>query len=92
VQLRAQNVLVLSVKTYESTHRDAAGHTTPIATVTGSGKAVLFRNGVQVAGTWSRATLNDPTVFRTSIGTPMLFAPGVTWVELAPIDVKVISK
>jgi len=91
-QLRAQNVLVLSVSTYQSTHRDAAGHTTPIARVAGSGKAVLFRNGVQIIGKWSRASLSDPMVFTTTIGTPLLFEPGVTWVELVPLDVKVSSK
>ena len=90
-QLSAQNVLVLYVSTYQSTHVDAAGHTTPIARVAGSGKAILFRNGVQVLATWTRRTLNDPMTFTTTAGTPLLFAPGVTWVELTPIGVKVSS-
>jgi hypothetical protein len=91
-QLSAQNVLVLSVSIYQSAHRDAAGHTTPIARVAGSGKAVLFRNGVQIVGKWSRASLKDPMVFTTTIGTPLLFDPGVTWVELVPLGIKVSSK
>jgi len=92
VQLRAQNVLVLSVKTHESTHRDAAGHTTPIAQVTGSGSAVLFRNGVRIFGKWSRSSLSDSMVFTTTIGTPLLFDPGVTWVELVPIGVQITAR
>jgi hypothetical protein len=91
-QLSAQNILVLSVSIYQSKHRDAAGHTTPIARVAGSGKAVLFRNGVQIVGKWSRASLKDPMVFTTTIGTPLLFDPGVTWVELVPLGIKVSSK
>lgn len=90
-QLSAQNVLVLFVSTYQSTHVDAAGHTTPIARVAGSGKVILFRNGVQIVGTWSRRTLSDPMTFFTASGTPLLFAPGVTWVELTPNGTKVTS-
>jgi len=89
VQLRAANVLVMYVRTRQSQHRDAAGHTTPIAEVTGGGQALLFRNGVEVVGRWSRRSLQDRTGFATTIGTPFEFAPGVTWVELVPIGIKV---
>ena len=90
-QLRAQNVLLVFVKTHPSAHRDAAGNTTPIAQVVGSGAAILFRNGVQIRGKWVRASLADPMVFTTTIGSPLLFAPGVTWVELAPVGTRVRS-
>ncbi len=88
-QLSAKNVLLFFVTTRESTHRDAAGHTTPIANMIGSGTVVLFRNGVRILGRWSRASAADRTSFTTITGAPLLLAPGNTWVELVPRQIKV---
>jgi hypothetical protein len=48
VQIIAKNVLLMFVTTHQSTHRDTAGHTTPIANMIGQGSVVLFRNGVRI--------------------------------------------
>jgi hypothetical protein len=88
-QLSAKNVLLMFVTTHPSTHRDAAGHTTPIANMVGSGKVVLFRDGVRIVGRWSRASLTDHTTFTTATGKPLQLAPGNTWVELVPQQIKV---
>jgi hypothetical protein len=49
-----------------------------------SGNAIIFRNGTEITGTWSRAALGSPTQFTTSSGTKIPLQPGQTWVELVP--------
>jgi hypothetical protein len=49
-----------------------------------SGQAQVFRNGVEITGTWQRAALGSPTQFLTAAGTPITLQPGQTWVELVP--------
>lgn len=52
----------------------------------GKGKAILLRDGKVIKGTWSRRNADEPAVFETRGGDEMVFAPGVTWVELLPDD------
>ena len=49
-----------------------------------SGQAEVFRNGVEITGTWQRSALGSPTQFLTTAGTPISMQPGQTWVELVP--------
>lgn len=49
-----------------------------------SGTALVFRNGEEVQGQWSRSSLGQPTSFTTPSGAPIDLAPGTTWVELVP--------
>jgi hypothetical protein len=53
------------------------------------GPAELFRNGVEVAGTWTRDSLGAPTSFRTASGATFALQPGRTWVELVPSTIPV---
>ena len=86
-QVRATNVLVL---------RAAAG----IAPVGGSesftiqlenasGDLTLMSGGKAIPGRWSKAGINDPFVFTTTDGKPLLLNPGKTWVELPQLEVPV---
>ena len=59
---------------------------TEIADVTGSGKAVLFRDGKRLVGKWTRDSVEDPVVFETKAGDRMLLHEGTTWIELMPND------
>jgi hypothetical protein len=54
-----------------------------------SGVAEVFRNGVEVTGTWERDALGQPTQFLDSAGVPIPLQPGRTWVELVPSTVAV---
>jgi hypothetical protein len=64
---------------------DAAGNPSiEIADPTGSGRAVLFRNGRAIRGRWIRESVEDAVRFETSSGDPMMLKPGTTWVELVP--------
>lgn len=55
-----------------------------ITDVTGSGRAVLFRDGRVFEGRWTRKTKASRVEFETKKGDPMVLHPGTTWVELVP--------
>lgn len=59
---------------------------TEIADVTGKGKAVLFRDGRELVGTWTRSSKTAPVVFETKGGDEMVLHKGTTWIELLPND------
>jgi hypothetical protein len=56
-----------------------------------SGGAEVFRDGVEVTGTWHRSALGQPTQFISSTGTPIQIQPGRTWVELVPSTIGVTA-
>ncbi len=88
-QVQAANVVVMQVPVHAGTIVDAAGNPSPDITLTGSGKAFVFRDGRMIAGRWKRASLHDLTTFVTKDGTEIALAPGVTWVELLPSTIDV---
>ena len=53
--------------------------------VIGSGKGVLFQNGVKTDITWTKSNRAARTVYRDSAGKEVNFVPGQVWVELLPI-------
>jgi hypothetical protein len=59
---------------------------TEIADVTGSGKAVLLRDGRRLTGKWIRDSVDEPVVFETKAGDRMVLHEGTTWIELMPND------
>ncbi|HWC13061.1 MAG TPA: DUF3048 domain-containing protein [Actinomycetota bacterium] len=84
-QIAVDNVLLEIHAVNFSQDKDVAGaSSTEIADVTGSGKAVLFRDGRIIRGTWSRESLEAPVRFTTKEGDPMVLAPGSTWIHLLP--------
>ncbi len=56
----------------------------PYAESTGSGTALVLRDGHSYQARWSRPTADGGTTFTTATGQPMKFAPGPIWVVLAP--------
>lgn len=83
-QIQARNVVAMVVRFRLSQHLDAAGNRTPEAIVTGSGQAMLLRDGRLLHGRWSRRSLVELTTFTTETGERMTLAPGNTWIELVP--------
>ena len=66
---------------------DILGTPSPeIEDVTGSGRAVLFRDGRAYVGTWNRESVDDRVRFETKAGEEMVLKPGRTWIELVPDD------
>lgn len=85
-QLVVDNVLIEEHEVRHSTTiRDPAGNPSiEIADETGTGRAVLYRNGRAIGGTWSRETIGAPVVFTTRAGDEMVFERGSIWVHLVP--------
>ena len=54
----------------------------PYAESTGSGTALVLRDGKSYQATWSRPTAAGGTTYTTAAGQPMTFAPGPVWVLL----------
>jgi Protein of unknown function (DUF3048) N-terminal domain/Protein of unknown function (DUF3048) C-terminal domain len=82
--IATDNVVIQQVKVTQSDITDVAGYPSPEVTVTGKGKAWVLRNGRLIAGSWSRPSENDLTVFTTKGGDTITLKPGTTYVELAP--------
>jgi hypothetical protein len=61
---------------------DVNGNPSMYTHTVGSGRVVLFRGGKRIEGTWSRASIRAPTLYRDSVGKALLFAPGGTFVAL----------
>jgi hypothetical protein len=49
---------------------------------------VVFRNGTEITGTWTRAALGSATQFVSTTGAVIPMQPGQTWVELVPDTIK----
>lgn len=62
--------------------RDVNGNPNAYTHTVGSGRAVLFRDGKMIAGTWSRKTATAGTTFVDAKGSPFLLTPGGVWVVL----------
>lgn len=77
------NVIVqfCRVTTYTK-DRDVLGNPAKYTHTIGTGKAVVFRNGRRIDGTWSRASVNDGTSFKSTNGQPIPLSPGGAWIVL----------
>jgi len=83
--LSVPNLLIQEVEVNNSFKiTDVAGNPSPDISLLAKGRAVLFRDGRAVKGTWQIRKEGAPPVYRTKSGDPMPFAPGQIFVELVP--------
>jgi len=82
-QLGGSTVIVQYTKITTSRFEEYGGRP-PYAKSTGSGRAVVLRDGKEYTVRWSRPSLYGGTTYTLRSGQRMLFAPGQTWVVLAP--------
>jgi hypothetical protein len=82
-QLGAPTVVIQYAKTTRSEFHDSTGSYTPLIETTGTGRAVVLRDGKAFKAKWSRDAEKDGTEFSTEAGEPMNFAKGQVWVFLA---------
>lgn len=87
-QIAPTNVIVEEhIVNFSDTIFDAAGNPSiEIEDDTGSGHAVLFRNGRAIVGRWVRESKDAPVIFERKSGDQMVFASGSIWIELVPSD------
>ncbi|WP_169811705.1 DUF3048 domain-containing protein [Nocardia sienata] len=83
-QLVAGTVVLQSVQVRDSAVSDVAGSVSPLAQTTGSGKALLLRDGQAFPAVWSRPSPQAGTTYTTPTGTVIPFAPGQVWTVLIP--------
>lgn len=82
-QITVPNVLIQQVEVNSSRRLvDVAGNASPKLDLKGTGKALLFRDGMVIKGTWQ--VKNGRTYYQTRSGADFVFAKGPIWVELVP--------
>jgi hypothetical protein len=82
-QIAVPNVLIQQVDVNNSRRLvDVAGNASPKLDLTGKGKALLFRDGKVIKGTWEMK--NGRPYYRTRSGEDFVFSTGPIWVELVP--------
>ncbi|HVE74135.1 MAG TPA: DUF3048 domain-containing protein [Mycobacteriales bacterium] len=81
----AANVIVQYVRIRGSGYVDVLGNPTPYTVTTGSGKAVVLRDGQRINATWRRLGHATGARYFDAHGRDVLLRPGSTWVLLVPI-------
>ncbi len=84
VRLSATNVVIMRVDVRDTGTVDPAGAPVPETVLEGTGEVWVLGGGKAVKGTWSKGGTKDPVVLTAEDGTPILLAPGNSWVELVP--------
>jgi hypothetical protein len=81
-RLGGATVVVQYAKTTRSKFHDFLGSYTPLIQTTGTGRAVVLRDGKSYDAKWSRPSETSGTTYTTADGKPMTFARGQVWVVL----------
>lgn len=82
--ITADTVVVAFVEQIDTGRFDSAGGAVPDFVVTGTGEAVVFRNGRAFAGTWQRAGTDEFFRFFQPDGREITMDPGRTWTHVTP--------
>lgn len=88
--LTATNVIILYAP-HETTDivEDSLGSRSIKITLSGSGKAVIVRDGQAFDVTWTRSDAHALFQFTAANGTPVPLKPGNIWVEVVPTEMQV---
>jgi len=78
------NVVVQYVNVRETAYADVLGNRTPYTETVGNGGVVLLRDGVQLAGGWSRGSRAEGTRLFDATMAALPLKPGPTWFLLVP--------
>ena len=80
--LFADTAIIQIVSITPSIYGDKFGEITPFSKTTGTGKAVMLRDGFSYQINWQRDTETELTRWQTIDGEPANFKPGRTWIFL----------
>jgi len=93
VPVAASNVVVIQTEIWEVPEIvDAAGSHAHDMRLTGTGRAIVFRDGLREEATWSRRDDKAQFVFSNGLGEQIKLSPGQTWIHIVPPDMVVASK
>lgn len=84
VQLSAVNVVAITAEHPNSGFLAQNNAPVPTYVLEGQGEAVVATGGQTIAATWTKAGRDEPLRLVLPDGSPVLLAPGNTWVELIP--------
>lgn len=84
VPLAVDTVVVMLVNQRSAGYTDVNGIEVPAFDVIGSGRAIVHHGGTAVEGFWSRSSLADPYLFRSTDGSPFGFPEGRVFVHVVP--------
>ncbi|MBT8248049.1 MAG: DUF3048 domain-containing protein [Acidimicrobiia bacterium] len=84
LHISADSVVVVWVETIDTGRVDAAGSAVPDYEVTGSGEAIVFRDGKAFAARWQRPQEADFFSFADLNGNQIPLSPGRTWLHITP--------
>ncbi|HKY51154.1 MAG TPA: DUF3048 domain-containing protein [Candidatus Limnocylindria bacterium] len=89
----ATDVVIIQTEIWEVDEIvDASGAKSNDMRMTGTGPAIVFRDGLRQDGTWSRQDDRSPFVFKNSAGEQILLSPGQPWIHVVPNEMKVASQ
>ncbi|HVE80739.1 MAG TPA: DUF3048 domain-containing protein [Candidatus Dormibacteraeota bacterium] len=83
-QIKVKNVVVQYMPTSYGFTR--IGESTVTMGTPGSGRALVFRDGTVVEGTWSKKTHKERTKLMDASGKEIKLNPGNTWYSIVPTD------
>jgi len=84
-QIGAANVILFyTVHGETDIVEDTNGATAIDIVMTGSGRAVVVRDGIQIEGEWRRTAPDQVILYWDSAGEVIPLKPGKTWIELMP--------
>jgi len=82
-QIAAKNVIIQYVSVNESNiEEDVGGNRSLEFELTGSGKALIFRDGQVITAIWKRVALNQMTTYTDAAGQPVPLNRGLTFIQL----------
>ncbi len=93
VQIAPHNVIIQYVPhTRTSLVEDALGSRSLDQNIFGSGRAIVFRDGLMYEGTWTLDVLGRMPRFKTADGLDVPLRPGRTWIALLPEGYQVTTR
>ena len=81
-RITPKNVVVMYMPTSYGLTR--INEQTVIMQTIGSGRAIVFEDGIAIDGTWSKSSHDGRTIFRDSTGKVIQLNRGQTWVSVIP--------
>ena len=83
-QVAATNVVILQVR-IDRSYLGGRYRNVPKTVMVDAGKAWVFSGGKYAEANWTKTSATAPIALTDATGSPVLLAPGNTWVELVPV-------